>query len=230
MYRQFCTVIALHDIERLCRPPAGGLKEIALVEPDDLVAEPTYSRVPVATSAYKPGKRAWLFEANYFTGRLTDTQATSAQAGDYFDYELTATVRGVRLDVEYLREKLKNRRVHALVTYSDGTRRWLPFMRITSSSDSGRRLSERNEYSFVARLRRSSVAPFLEGTLSNGQLLLDQFGNLILIAPDDTRWRVTCDAAGVLLTVQVSTTDGVNFYPVSGQNLGVDTDGNLLTF
>lgn len=159
----------LHAIERQCSRIPGALKQIVLIDPDDLQELPDYYVLPnVAELLFKPGKTAFTFQHDRANGRLEDTQTTDNRAGDIFEYTLSCTIRNIRLDVDYLRAKLINRRIHVVATYQDGSQRFLPYMRLSSGSDSGESRSARNGYSFkgVARLHRPAV--FIAAEITGG--------------------------------------------------------------
>lgn len=157
----------LHAIERSCTRVPGSIKQIVLIDPDDLEQTPPYYQVPnVAAISFKSGKSAWAFRHDRFRGRLEDTTNTDNEAGDYFEYTLTATVRNIRLDVEWLRAKLINRRIHLVATYADGTQRFLPFVRLSAAGDSGESQAARNQYTFRAVCRLDRPAPLIHATIT----------------------------------------------------------------
>jgi len=163
----------LHAIERSCTRVEGSLTQIILIDPDDLEELPDYFLIPnVEALNFKSGKSAWAFGKDRLRGRLEDNTNTAEAGGDFFEYILTATVRNIRLDVEYLRMKLMNRRIHIVATYGDGLQRFLPYMRLSASGDSGERTASRNQYTFkgVARLDRpaSLVDTELSGSIGGG--------------------------------------------------------------
>lgn len=152
----------LHAIERSCTRVPGSIKTIVLIDPNDLQTLPPYFQVPnVAGLSFKSGKSAWAFRHDRFRGRLEDTTNTDNEAGDFFEYTLTATIRNIRLDVEWLRAKLINRRIHIVATYADGTQRFLPYARLSATGDSGESLTARNQYTFRAVCRLDRPAPLV---------------------------------------------------------------------
>lgn len=157
----------LHAIERSCTRVPGSLTQIILIDPDDLEELPDYFLIPnVEALNFKSGKSAWAFGKDRLRGRLEDNTNTNEPGGDYFEYILTATVRNIRLDVEYLRMKLINRRIHLVVTYGDGLQRFIPYMRLTAAGDSGERTASRNQYTFKATARIDRPAPLVDTALS----------------------------------------------------------------
>jgi hypothetical protein len=156
----------LHALERSCTRVPGAIKQIVLIDPDDLEELPAYYLLPnVAGLSFKSGKSAWAFRHDRFRGRLEDTTNTDSEAGDYFEYTLTATVRNIRLDVEWLRAKLMNRRIHAVATYANGTQRFLPWIRISAAGDSGESLTARNQYTFRGVCRLDRPAPLIDAVI-----------------------------------------------------------------
>jgi len=157
----------LHAIERSCTRVPGSIKQIVLIDPDDLEEIPPYYQVPnVVGLSFKSGKSAWAFRHDRFRGRLEDTTNTDNDAGDYFEYTLTAALRNIRLDVEWLRAKLINRRIHIVATYADGTQRFLPYARLSATGDSGESLTARNQYTFRAVCRLDRPAPLVNTVIA----------------------------------------------------------------
>ena len=157
----------LHSIERSCTRVQGAIHEIILIDPDDLEELPDYYLIPsVAELNFKPGKAAWVFQHDRLRGRLEDNTNTDNDNGDYFEYILTCTVRNIRLDVEYLRRKLINRRIHVVAKYGDGLQRFLPYMRLAAAGDSGERPATRNQYTFRGITRTDKPAPLIDTELS----------------------------------------------------------------
>jgi len=156
----------LHALERSCSRIPGAIKQIVIIDPDDLIGVPAYYLIPnVNDLSFKTGKSAWAFRHDRFRGRLNDNTITDDEAGDFFEYTLTATVRNIRLDVEWLRAKLMNRRVHAVATYANGAQRFLPWIRLSAASDSGDSPTARNQYSFRGVCRMDRPAPFINAII-----------------------------------------------------------------
>lgn len=190
----------LHAIERACRRVGGGLKRLVLVDPVDLAEQPFFSTVPnVAELSFLPGKAAYAFEQDRFSAQLLGDTDISNDAGDFFTYQLNCTFRNVRLEVEFLRAKLLNRRVHVIATYQDDTQRFIPYMRFRAREDSGTKGRDRNGYTFTATSRMLTPAPMLGGTLT-------------IIYPDGT--TVTPPSELGVNTVAASTTSDTYIYNV----------------
>lgn len=153
--------LELHAIERPCYEASPALRLIVLIDPDDLVSQPSYFVVPnLEALEFKPGKSAYAFHHEAFTGRLTDKVVKNNPAGDFFEYDLKATVRTVRPTVESLRLKLMNRRIHVVATYGDRFQRFVPMLRMNGDSDSGDRNSP-NLYAFSGFTQVTQPAPSL---------------------------------------------------------------------
>jgi len=158
-------VPVLHVIERKCIRIPGSLKRLVLIDPDDLATQPDWHLVPnVEALDFKPGKGAYEFELNRLTGRLSDNTNTGNDAGDFFEYTLEAKVRKVSIEFEYLRAKLRNRRLHVIGTYYDGTQRLVPNMRLTARGDSADKPSGTNGYIISGVGQLAFPAPYLDET------------------------------------------------------------------
>ena len=133
-----------------------------LVDPNDLVAQPTWGEIPsVAALSFKPGKSAYLLRHSLRTARLESDTSVSDQPGDHTTYTLTLGLKPVREEVEVLRLGLFNRRIHIVVRYQDDYQQLLPFARIRAKSDSGARPTDRNGYTFTATCKTHHAAPTL---------------------------------------------------------------------
>ena len=155
--------LELNAIERSCLRTSGGIKQIVLIDPDDLNTQPDWYVAPsIADLDFASGKAAYAFQHQRFTATLTDETPIDAQAGDYFTYRLTAFIRVIRAEVELLRAKLLNRRTHVIATYMDGSQRFLPNMRLTGKGDSGARYGKDSPgVQFTGALRLNRPAPFV---------------------------------------------------------------------
>lgn len=148
----------LHDIERSCGKPPGGIRDIGLIDPDDITSlEPL---------VFKSGKRIWLYQQNRFTGLLKSKQTDNSPHGDTLDYTLTAFVRGLRGEVDLLVHRLLNRRIHILVTYWSGEQKMMRYARALTDHDSGRYPGSRIGYTLTATTRHIIPATLLGGTIT----------------------------------------------------------------
>lgn len=100
------------------------------------------------------------------SARLVDRTNTGNEAGDTFEYTLTFSLKEIRLDVEWLRAKLANRRVHAVVTYRTGLMRLLTNLRTAAEGDSGDRIGSRNGYNFSMTTSLAAPAPMIDSAPS----------------------------------------------------------------
>ena len=154
------------DILRLCQPPAGGLKAIQFFDADTLTEEPVWYALPNFESlSFPSGKEPFVIEADKLTGTFTERVVTDSGAGDYYEGKLSCTVRGVRLDVEYIRRKLLNHRVHVLVTYQNDLQRFVPNMRLAIDSASGDK-GTKNAYTILGIAQYLTPAPTINSVLA----------------------------------------------------------------
>lgn len=189
-----------HDIVRVCEKPPGGIRTVTIIVPSDLESEPVQYCVPnIADLVLVDGAVAYSLEIDQFSGRLVDKQNTSNRAGDTFDYSLTFTIRKVRLDVEWLRGKLANRRMHVIVTYATGLQRYLPNMRPVSESDSGDKIGSRNQYTFNFSTSLERPAPTIDSSISGGT------GTIIPPAPPGLTVATAIAAPGGTVSIGAET-------------------------
>jgi hypothetical protein len=157
----------LHVLERTCVRIPGSLKRLVLIDPNDLASQPDWHLVPnVDALDFIPGAGGYEFEGKRLNGRLSDNTNTGNDCGDILEYNLEARVRTVSVEMEYLRAKLRNRRLHVHVTYYNGTERIVPNMRLTAKGDSAERPAGFNGYSISGIAQLDKPAPYLATTPS----------------------------------------------------------------
>lgn len=159
--------LPLHDIARICHRTPGGLRDIGIIDPDDVDFMPDQQATAnIEAITLKPGKRIFLFQQDRFSGQFDYRTATDTRPGDTVNCELKATVRGVALDRDFWIQKILNRRVHVLLTYQDGKQRLMRNARFTATHGSGARLTDRAGYTFSATSRLAKVPPLIDETLT----------------------------------------------------------------
>jgi hypothetical protein len=157
--------VDLHAITKACNKPAPGLAALAMIDPADLESQPDWLLEPVISDlVFLPGKAAYAIEPDRLSARLTDNTDINNRSGDSIDYLLKCTIRGITPSIEYLRAKLMNRRIHLVITYQNEEQRFLPYVRLYASGDSGDNSSS-NRYTFNGVCRLSKPAPYFEGTI-----------------------------------------------------------------
>ena len=145
----------------------GSLIKLVIIDPADLASQPDWHLIPSVDSLdFLPGKGAYLFETKRVNSRLSDNTNTSNEAGDYFEYQLEARVRTVSIEMELLRAKLRNRRVHVIGTYYNGSERLVTNMRLTAKGDSGEKPGTYNGYTISGTSQLAFPAPFIGETPS----------------------------------------------------------------
>lgn len=158
--------IPLHAVSQQHRYCPPGVIHIAVIDPNDMLVQPNWSATPqiIDPLQFKPGKFPYSFPI-VLLGSLRDNTREDNQGGDLFDYELNVSLRNIRFDVEFLRAKIINRRVHVLVTQYDAQQRIVPNMILRSSSDSGQR-GRAQGYEFTGRATHRKPAPFIVGAFT----------------------------------------------------------------
>lgn len=137
--------------------------------PEDVDTMPEQYCVPnVGDVTLGLGKTAYTIYFQRDSARLADRTNTGNPAGDIFEYTLVFSLKEIRLDVEWLRAKLRNRRVHAIVTYRTGLQRLLLNLRTASESDSGDRIGSPQRYNFSMTTALTAPAPTINSELSGG--------------------------------------------------------------
>lgn len=143
------------------------MSSVTLIVPSSVDTYPEQYCVPnVADIVLLEGATAYTIHFQRDTARLVDKQTTGNPAGDTFEYSLTFSVKEIRLDVEWLRAKLANRRVHVIAEYRTGLQRLIPNMRVVSESDSGDRIGSPQRYNFTFSAMLSAPAPTINSSLT----------------------------------------------------------------
>lgn len=152
-------MLNLHAIQRQC-PGASGLKSISLVNPDDLEVQPRWYHIPVVQALqFKAGRAAFDISHRLITGIISDKTDLNS-SGDTYTYTVGAQLDMVSIEMEFLRAKLRNRKVHVLCTDLHDKQRIVPYMRLIADGTTGNN-STRAGYSIQGRRVLSSPAPFL---------------------------------------------------------------------
>lgn len=200
----------LLDIARYCTSAPGGLQDLGLIHPDDVDT--------ITPLTFKPGKRMYLFQQDRFSGRLRTKQVRNSAQGDYREYSLTANVKGIRLDMDLLIQRLTNRNVHVLVSYFGGAQRLLLNVRITSDHDSGDRIGSKNGYSiegFTQALDGVGASKLLDAalvlpTISTGGSDPDpgagMDGTVVTLTTSDSTYSYTIPAGKLLTAIYLKST------------------------
>lgn len=129
------------------------------------MSQPDWHLVPNVDSLdFIPGKAGYEFGMDRLKGRLSDNTNTGNDGGDFFEYSLEAKVRTVTIEMELLRAKLRNRRIHVHATYYNGSERLVPNMRLTARGDSADRPAGTNGYTISGVGQLDKPAPFIGET------------------------------------------------------------------
>lgn len=152
-------MLDLHAILKQC-PGAPGLKYLRLINPDDLEVQPRWYHIPVVQALqFKAGRAAFDISHRLITGILSDKTDPST-SGDTYTYTIGAQLDMVSIEMEFLRAKLRNRKVHVLTTDLHDVQRIVPYMRLYADGTSGNN-STRAGYSIQGRRVLDKPAPFL---------------------------------------------------------------------
>lgn len=141
-------------IEKLCKKDVGGLIEVHLINPPDVLMLPKNGCSPLYTGEVlmKPGAVMYRIHFNKNTGLFSE-KSIESRNGDYFDQGLSMIVSKDRDSVARLTQKLLNKRVHILLKYSDHTVKLMVNAKCGTEHSSGQRRSEQatTKFSFTAK-------------------------------------------------------------------------------
>lgn len=168
-------------------------------------------------------------------GQLSDNTNTGSDAGDMFEYTLNARLRNVSPEMEFLRAKLRNRRIHVHCTYYDDTERVVPNMRVTAKGDSADKPSGFNGYSITGLGQLEKPAPYIGITpsvdpgsglpmgssISIGEMVMDTFSTAAGSATFNLPSNVLLTAIFIKSNADQTPTIGLT---ASGDELGGPVD------
>lgn len=221
----------LLDIEAACGPALGGLREIALIDPNDLLAPIVQYCEPVVEDVVlNTGKRSFTIKHILTNASYTDRLVLGNKAGDYYETTIAFGIKKIRVEAEQLIERLKNNFFHLLVTGADGHRRLVVNLRLEAETSTGSRLSDRAGYQFNCRARRAKKMPIMGGIVNSGTI--DFSGDFHLFFKDTTGqyYHLTVDTDGSMVTTAASPTGYSNVIIVAPPfGISVDTLGALIT-
>lgn len=161
--------VPIHGIAKICKRNEGSILQVALIDPSDLSVQPDWGILPNLASgaiSFKPGKAAYLLSIDFKPAGLSDDTDTKQLNGDVINVSLSFRVRNIRVEVDFLRAKLLNRRVHILVTLRDGQKIFYPLMRMAWKAVSGESPGQYQGYNVTAVAQYASIPPQYQGTLS----------------------------------------------------------------
>lgn len=217
----------LRDIERICQN-SGGIRTIRFIVPSHVSSIPTQYCTPNLAEdiELEEGKRSYVINFSKGSATFTERSVTDNRAGDFFQQTLVFYCAQDREEVADLAEKLKNRRFHIVYTDWNGKKKLAANLRLQSETTIGGKKADKNGTTFTATGRSEKKSPFIEGTISN-EVPVDS--DLILIAPNGQRYRVTVDACGALVTVPITSTEGLTSVMIDETAMYVDSEGALET-
>ena len=151
----------LSDIKRWCGSASGGLKKLQLIRLEDVESLPrTGCLTSIGNIALKSGLSAYDIIFDRQTGRLLEQQIIDDEAGDYFERTINFQVRRDRPAALQLIIGLLNKRVHVIAFDRNDQYIYLPYMRLSSSRDTGQRYSDVHRANFTLTGRFADPARF----------------------------------------------------------------------
>jgi hypothetical protein len=193
----------LHDIERACGTALGGLRSLAIIDPADLSSPVRQYFAPsVPEVALLTGKRSYSIAHTLTAGQYSERTNTATRAGDFYETSVNFSIKKIRFEVENLAEKLRNRRVHVLITDNEGLKKLCINMRLATETNSGGRLGERSGYQFTFSGRREKKNPILLGYVSSGTIDFSGDYHLFFQDVNGQYYHLTVDGFGTLHTTE----------------------------
>jgi len=248
----------LHSIEKYCGSTNAGLRQIQLIVPDDVLSIGLIQSQPsiLGNIELKPGTQSYDVRFDRQTARFSEI-GVNERSGDLYRRTLTFELIHDRYDVSSLIQKLKNRRVHVLITDRNGYKRFSPNMRLTHETDTGDEYTSksRNRLTFTGTGKQK--VKFLSGSLVedstettgwilqssgglNFELKINSCGAIVTVTTaiagvsefEINNWTVTVGEYGELITkAGLADTDSISLTSPSGMtyNVSVDSCGAIIT-
>lgn len=150
------------DIKRRCKPAAGSVKLAYIIVPEDVIdgGLPTTFVFPVSYEpTIEPTAKKYHLQMDRNTGIFSEEKKTENRAGDYYEQKLSFQVRGMRYEVDYARELLKNRKFHVLYEDQNKQVRFIKNFRVQDNGTTGDNFFAKNGYTFNFYTRSETLAP-----------------------------------------------------------------------
>ena len=147
----------LAAIERYCKVPISGIREVTLYVPSQVAVLPSAGRgvysadEPVLTE----GASSVLIPFDRFSCSLQSTPDTGNVAGDFWSHQVKGNLRRNRADIGLWMLQMRNREFHLIAEDWYGERMLFLNMRLQASRTVEERLSGRNGFTFTF-FRRSA--------------------------------------------------------------------------
>lgn len=141
----------LSSIEKICGGTIGGLVEINLIDPEDILVLPNPGCQATYTGEImlKPGKSMYRIYFQKQSAVFTEKSNKTSKNGDYFEQELAFSVIKDRVSVANLIQRMANKRVHVLLKYTDGTQKLILNARCVTDHTSGQRRIDKVATRFI---------------------------------------------------------------------------------
>ena len=233
----------LHDISRSCLKAPGNVRDIILVQPEEIEVEPDYYFDPVVDNlTLKSGTRTYYLQQQLFTGRFRENKRNDRRSGDYHQQTLDLSIRKDRLEVKRSLIRMINAPVHILFSDYVGGWKWVRNMRVAHGFDTGSGINASQGYdlSFTSSSRKPTpwlvnTAPEGSDDPGSGPIIINQIGDGgTSPACDPTRVNIGVQTGGSFtLPAGVPTDDSRVFVYVEGSLLawgrGLTRSGNICT-
>lgn len=142
-----CTLAA---IEKNCIRNVGGIVEVFLIDPNDLLMLPSAGRDVQYNGnlLMRPGSAPYRIECDRQSAVFTEKSVTTSVNGDYYEQNLAFSTTRDRLSVRRLVAGVHNRKVHLYFKYANGLRKFVPYARGNSEHSSGQVRRDRDQVRF----------------------------------------------------------------------------------
>jgi hypothetical protein len=156
-------IAKMEDIKKRCKPAAGSVRIAYIIVPEDVVDSGMPQTYVFPVISYEPQldttARKYVLQMDRNTGVFSEIKKTDNRAGDYYEQKLSFQVRGMRYEVDYTRELLKNRTFHVLYEDYNKQVRLVKNLRVQDEATTGDRYFAKNGYTFNFYTRSVNLAP-----------------------------------------------------------------------
>lgn len=221
--------VSLVNITRWVCSNFAGLKSLRIILPEDVDSLPESLAVPNIEGdiVLKPGKEMYDIEFDTASSRFREVLSSSDRNGDFYNRELSFTVRRMRVNIADFRRRIMNRRVHLIFTDNNDETYLFAFMRLRNAEADSAQRGGRNRTSFTFRGASDSPASFVNGSLIDDPGGVDD--KVIVNGTNGQAYCLIVGPCGELITVPVIIENPIDDVIVGGWTIVVGEDNELMT-
>ena len=221
--------VSLVNINRWLCSNFAGIKSLRIILPEDVDSLPEALAVPNIEGdiTLLPGKEMYTVQFDPGSSRFRESLQSNNRNGDFYNRELSFTVRRLRVNIADFRRRLLNRRVHLFFTDNNDETYLFAFMRLRQAEADSAQRGGRNETSFTFQGGSAEPASFVGGTLVDDPGGEDD--KVIVNGVNGQTYCLIVGPCGELITVPIITEDPNDDVVVGGWTISTGENNELQT-